>query len=171
MKLAALALLGASAVASAEPAHQGLAVGAEVGDPASITGAWFARSVDVALAVGSGTLAGPGFEAHLDLQLIAAHLADEVPLRVGLGARIYNQHYTLMSRDEVPDWHYGARASVALAYQHGSMELYAELAPGWDFYRTPSCNLADGAMSICPHQQQKPVFLDFGIGARWFLSH
>ena len=167
MKLVA-ALLLVPAIAAAEP--QGLAVGAEVGDPASLTGAWFTRTLDVALAVGSGTLAGPGFETHLDAQLIATHLTPDVPLRVGVGARIYNQHYTLMSRDEVPDWHYGARVSVALAYQHGSMELYAQLAPGWDFYRTPSCNLADGAMSICPHAQSTPFFLDFGIGARWFLS-
>jgi len=170
MKLVLAALL-VPALASAEPAHEGLAVGAEVGDPASVTGAWFTRTLDVALAVGSGTLAGPGFQTHLDAQLIVAHLGPDIPVRAGLGARIYNQHYTLMSRDEIPDWHYGARASLAVAYQHGSMELYAELAPGVDLYRTQSCNLADGAASICPHAQSKPVFLDFGIGARWFISH
>jgi hypothetical protein len=165
----ALALVAVPALAHAEP--QGLAIGAEVGEPASLTAAWFTHPIDVALAVGSGTLAGPGFQAHVDVQLIALKLAPDVPLRVGLGARVYDQHYQLMSRDELPDWHLGARASAALAYEHGSMQVYAELAPGVDLWRSPSCSLADGAMSICPHAMSKPVFLDFVIGAHWFLSH
>ncbi len=165
----ALALLAIPALAHAEP--HGAAIGAEVGEPAGITAAWFAHAVDVALSVGSGTLAGPGFQSHLDLQLIALHLTPDVPLRVGLGARVYNQHYAPQSRDELPDWHLGARASVALAYEHGTMQLYAELAPGVDLWRSTSCSLADGAMSICPHAMSSPVFVDFVVGARWFLSH
>jgi hypothetical protein len=161
----------AHATAPASPARKGLALGVELGDPTSATAAWFQDKLAVSGALGTGTFAGPGFSAHVDAQLEVHRLAPEIPLRVGLGARYYNQHYQLMSASEIPDSHYGFRASVAIAYERGPLELYAELAPGVDVKRTQSCTLRDGPYSICPHAQSSPLFVQFAIGVRWFLSH
>jgi len=161
----------AHATEPASPARKGLALGVELGDPSSATAAFFLDKLSVGAALGTGTFAGPGFSAHVDAQLEVHRLAPAVPLRVGLGARYYNQHYEPMSVSEIPDSHYGLRASVALAYERGPLELYAELAPGVDVKRTQSCTLVDGPYSICPHAQSSPLFLQFGVGVRWFLSH
>jgi hypothetical protein len=160
------------AVPSAEPtsAPKGLAIGAELGDPTSATVAWFANKLVASAALGSATLESSGWSFHADVQGVARQLAPHAVLRLGLGARIYH-HSHLLSPDEVPSTHYGARASIAVAYQTGSMELYAELAPGIDLKRTNSCNLADGAFSVCPHAQESPLFLQMAVGARFFLSH
>ena len=149
---------------------KGLAIGAELGDPTSATVAYFATKVVASAALGSATLESPGWSFHADVQGVATRLAPHAVLRVGLGARIYH-HSHLLSPDEVPSTHFGARASVALAYQTGSMELYAELAPGVDLKRTNSCTLADGPFSVCPHAQESPLFLQLAVGARFFLSH
>jgi len=155
----------------ASPTRKGLAVGAELGDPSSATAAWFLGKLSVGAALGTGTFAGPGFSAHIDAQIEVHRLAASVPLRVGLGGRYYNQHYERMSVSEIPDSHYGIRASFDLAYETGPLEIYAELAPGVDVKRTQSCTLVDGPYSICPHAQSSPLFLQFGVGVRWFLSH
>ena len=155
----------------ASPARKGLAVGVELGDPSSATAAWFQGKFVVSGALGTGTFAGPGFSAHIDAQLEVHRLAASVPLRVGLGGRYYNQHYERMSVSEIPDSHYGLRATVDLAYETGPLELYAELAPGVDVKRTQSCTLRDGPYSICPHAQSSPLFVQFAVGVRWFLSH
>ena len=161
----------ATKAADAPVRPKGLAVGAEVGEPTSATVGWFAGALSIDAALGTGTLYGPGLSAHVDLQLVVARLEPAIPLRVGLGARYYNQHYQPASIDEVPSSNYGLRVPVALAYEHGSMQLYAEVTPGVDLKRTPSCNLLDGPNSICPHAQATPFFIDVVVGARWFLSH
>ena len=165
------ATVSAHASDASPAARKGLAVGVELGDPSSATAAFFMDKLSVGGALGTGTFGGPGFSAHVDAQLEVHRLTPEIALRVGLGARYYNQHYERMSANEIPDSHYGIRASAAVAYARGPLELYAELAPGVDLKRTQSCTLADGPYSICPHAQQAPLFLQFGVGVRWFLSH
>lgn len=185
------AILGALAIASAahaEPAPappspaitaaapaaapaSGLALGVELGEPSSLTAGWFRGKLGVAAAIGTGTLAGPGVSLHADLELEVARLAPHVALRIGLGGRYYHHGYQPMSMDEIPDSHYGIRASAGVALERGPLQLYAELAPGLDVHRTPSCTLADGPDSICPHAQASPLFVQLVVGARWFLSH
>jgi hypothetical protein len=160
-----------TATGPADAAQHGLAVGVEVGEPTSITVGVWTGNLGLSAALGTGTLEGVGLSFHVDAQLIVARLAPQVPLRVGLGGRFYHHGYDAMSFDEVPDSHYGIRASVALAYERGAMQLYAEAAPGVDVHRSASCTLASGAYSICPHTQEVPVFLQLVVGARWFLSH
>lgn len=155
----------------AATAAHGLAVGAELGEPTSATLAYFIGALTFGGAIGTGTVEGAGVSAHADVQLVVTHLSPSLPVRVGLGLRYYHQGYQPMSIDEVPDSHYGARASATLAYQHGPLELYGEVAPGIDFVRTPSCTLADGPNSICPHAMAGPFFFQLVVGARWFLSH
>lgn len=149
----------------------GLALGIEVGEPTSLTIAWLRDRLGFAAAIGSGTLAGAGLSFHADVQLEVARVNPRVPLRIGLGGRYYHHGYTPMSFDEVPDSHYGVRASISLAYERNALQLYAEVAPGVDVYRTASCTLASGPYSICPHAQDRPLFVQVVIGARWFLSH
>ena len=48
---------------------------------------------------------------------------------------------------------------------------YFPYAPGVDFKRTRSCTFASGVDTICPHSQELPLFVQFVVGARWFLSH
>lgn len=153
------------------PTPRGLALGIELGEPTSGTIAYYMDRLVLAAAVGSGTLAGPGLAMHVDVQLVLANLGDGIPLRAGLGARYYHHGYEPSSIDEVPDSHYGARASLAIALQRGPVEIYAEAAPGVDAKRTTSCTLASGANSICPHAMERPFFLQLVLGARWFLSH
>jgi hypothetical protein len=150
---------------------RGLALGIELGEPVSATVAWYAGPIAVAGAVGSGTLSGPGLSLHLDAQVAIAHLSAATPVRLGIGLRHYHHGYKPASFDEVPDTHDGVRASLALAWQRHDLELYVEAAPGVDFRRTPSCTLASGANSICPHSMESPFFLQLVIGARWFISH
>lgn len=152
-------------------AQHGLAIGVEVGEPASVTVGWWTDTLGVAAALGTGTRAGAGLSVHADLQLVVARLAPAVPLRLGLGGRYYHHGYEPMSFDEVPDSHYGIRASAALAYETGALQLYAEVAPGVDVKRTASCTLGSGPYSICPHAQENPLFIQLVVGARWFLSH
>jgi len=159
-----------SATPEPAPAPHGLAVGAEVGEPTSLTvGYWFGK-LGVSAALGTGTRAGLGQSAHADVVLEVARLRPEMPLRVGLGGRYYHHGYDAMSFDEIPDSHYGLRAAVALAYARDALELYVEVAPGVDVKRTTSCTLASGAYSVCPHAQDDPFFLQLVLGARWFLA-
>ena len=165
------AVVHAEVAPPAQPAPHGLAVGAELGEPTSATVAFAAGRLLLDAALGTGTFAGPGVSAHADVQLVVAHVAPSVPIRIGLGLRYYHHGYQPMSVDEVPDSHLGARASAVLAYRHGPLEIYAEAAPGIDFVRTPSCTLVDGPNSICPHAMAGPFFFQLVLGARWFLSH
>jgi hypothetical protein len=156
--------------AAATPAHAptGLAIGAELGDPSAVTAAWFTGKLDIVGALGTATVESTGWAAHADVQAALVELAPGVPLRAGLGLRYY-RHSHLASPDEVSSGHLGVRASIAAAIQRGPLEIYAELAPGVDVLRGASCNLADGALSVCPHAQESPLFVQFAIGARWFL--
>lgn len=155
-----------------EPRGQrGLALGIELGEPASITVGWFAGKLALLGAIGTGTRAGLGVHVHADAQLEVARLRPNVPLRVGLGARFYHHGYEPASIDEIPDDHIGVRASAAIALERGAMQLYAEVAPGIDVMRSTSCSFASGTQTVCPHAQATPLFLQFVVGARWFLSH
>lgn len=169
--LALVALLAGAAHGDPPPERHGLAVGAELGEPTSATAAWFFGGLSVDAALGTGTYYGPGLSAHADLQLVVARLAPAWPLRVGLGGRYYDQHYTPMSVDETAGSRWGLRASAQLAYEHGPLAIYLELAPGVDLARSPTCNLADGPTSLCPHAMATPAFMQLVVGARWFLSH
>jgi hypothetical protein len=148
---------------------QGLAIGAELGDPTSITAAWFAGKLDVDAALGTATLESVGWSLHVDAQAVIAEPAPDVSLRVGLGMRYY-RHSHLMSIDELPSSQLGVRASLAVALRRGPIELYAEVAPGIDVARGASCSLVDGVDSVCPHSQESPWFFQMVIGARWFVS-
>ncbi len=163
----------ATITASDAPAvgQHGIAIGVELGEPTSITAGWWKGDFGLSAALGTGTRAGVGLSFHADAQLVVARLTPRVPLRVGLGGRFYHHGYDAMSFDEVPDSHLGIRASLAIAYERGAMQIYAEAAPGVDVHRTASCTLASGAYSICPHTQDRPLFLQLVVGARWFLSH
>jgi hypothetical protein len=148
----------------------GLAAGIEVGEPSSGTVGWFTRRLGVAVAIGTGTLEGPGVSMHADLQLTLARLSPGVPLYAGVGARYYHHGYRAMSIDEIPDTHVGVRGTVGLGLERGRFRIYAELAPGVDLARTSSCTLASGARSVCPHAQDAPVFAQLVVGARWFVA-
>lgn len=150
--------------------QQGIAVGVELGEPTSATIGWWSGKLGVSGALGTGTAAGVGLSLHADVQVEAARLAPKIPVRLGLGGRYYHHGYEPMSFDEVPHSHYGIRATVALAYERGAMQLYAELAPGVDVHRTASCTLASGPYTVCPHAQDRPLFVQLVVGARWFLS-
>lgn len=160
-----------ASVASPALERAGFAVGAELGEPTSATGGWYVGRLAVLAALGSGTLEGPGVSFHADVQMRVAYAAPQFPIRVGLGARYYHHGYNPMSVDEIPHTHYGLRASGAIAYERGPLELYAELAPGIDLKRSRSCNFSSGVDTVCPHAQQAPVFVQFVVGARWFISH
>ena len=158
--------------ATTEPAGtpKGLAVGVEVGDPIAVTAAFNTGSLMLAGAVGSATVESPGVTAHGDVQFVATRISPKAVLRLGVGVRYY-RHSHLASPDELPSTHLGARLSSAFAVQAGAAEVYLEIAPGIDFLRTNSCNLADGAYSVCPHAQESPLFFEGVIGLRFFLSH
>lgn len=164
-----------TATATAAPAdagaQQGIAVGAELGEPTSATVGWFHDKLAILGAIGSGTLAGPGIQIHADAQMVVHRLRPNMPLRVGLGARFYHHGYQPQSINELPHEHYGVRVPVALAYEKKAMQLYAELSPGVDFKRTNACALTNGAYSVCPHQQQNPLFVQLVVGVRFFISH
>jgi hypothetical protein len=147
----------------------GLALGAELGDPSAVTAAWFAGKLDVDAALGTATFESLGWAFHADAQYAVRQLTPTMPLRVGLGMRYY-RHSHLLSPDELPSSHLGVRASLGVALRRGAMEVYAELAPGVDVARGASCSLVSGAMSICPHAQESPLFFEMAIGARFFLS-
>jgi len=152
-------------------AQHGLAIGAELGDPVSATAGWFSGNLAVLGAIGTGTLEGAGIQLHADAQLVITRLAPDVPIRVGLGARYYHHGYQPASIDELPDDHLGIRVPAAIALERGSLQLYAEAAPGIDIAKSRSCSLASGAFSVCPHAQESPFFFQLVVGARWFLSH
>lgn len=160
-----------TASAGEAPRRSGLALGIEVGEPASVTAGYFADKLSIGGAIGTGTLAGPGLSAHVDVQYVAMRLSPEMPLRIGIGGRYYDQHYQPASADELPQKRWGVRASASLALEKPSWQLYGELAPGVDLHRSASCNLLDGANSVCPHAQSTPMFVQFVVGARWFFSH
>lgn len=152
-------------------AQQGLAMGAELGEPLSATVGFFTGKLAILGAIGTGTFDGIGIQLHADAQLEVTRIQPDMPLRVGLGARFYHHGYQPASADELPDSHVGIRVPVAIAMERGALQLYAEATPGIDIANTRSCSLADGAFSVCPHAQQSPFFLQLVVGARWFLSH
>lgn len=157
--------------ASRSEAPSGLAAGIELGEPSSLTIGWFTGELGFSAALGTGTFAGPGVSLHVDATRTVTRLRPNIPLYVGLGGRYYHHGFRAMSIDETPDSHYGVRATVGVALDRGPLRIYAELAPGVDLRRTSSCTLASGARSVCPHAQENPVFAQFVVGARWFVSH
>ena len=148
----------------------GFAIGVELGEPTAATAAWFRDRVSVFGGFGTGTFGGPGLSLEVGAQLVVVELADRVPLRVGLGGRLYHHGYDLMSIDELPDTHYGLFGSINLAVDRGPLQLYAQLAPGVDVALTRSCTLERGPATVCPHAQEAPVFVHFAVGMRWFLG-
>lgn len=170
--LVIIALVAVGGGAHAEPAApsrppSGLAFGVELGTPSSATARFaFADGHHaVTAAAGTGTLGGAGFSARLELSRAVGGLA-----HVGVGVRHRRHHYAPASMDELPDAHTGLLASASVARAFGPLELYAELAPGYDVLRTPSCSLASGASSVCPHAQSTHLFLEAFAGARWYLE-
>lgn len=173
MRRAILIVAALAGVAHADPAAPpaGLAVGVEVGEPSALSVAWLGRTLSFDAAAGTGTLAGVGFSAHADLEHVLARLGGGVPIRLGLGARVYHHGYASMSFDEIPDTHLGVRVPLSIAFERKSFQLYAEVAPGVDVLRTRSCNFVDGANSICPHAQSTPLFVQLDLGVRFFFDH
>jgi hypothetical protein len=158
-----------TASATERPHRTRLGLGAELGEPISATVAYFVDKLSVGGAIGTGTLYGPGLSVHVDCQYEVARLVPEVALRVGLGGRYYDQHYQPASVDELPQSRWGVRASAAVALERPDWQVYGELAPGVDLHRSASCNYFDGVNSVCPHVATTPVFVQFVVGARWFL--
>lgn len=167
--VAAPATTTTAAVTSTKHNTGRLAIGLELGEPVSATAGWFDGKLAVVGGVGTGTFGGAGLSVRAAVQLVVARLAPAMPIRVGLGGRLYHHGYDLASIDELPDTHYGVFASVGAALQRGPLELYGEVAPGIDVKRTRSCALASGSSTICPHAQAAPAFVHFVVGARWFL--
>ncbi len=163
----------AIATAPTTPDHHGrggrLALGLELGEPVSATAGWFDGKLAISGGIGSGVFGGAGLSLRAAVQLEVTRLTPAMPLRVGLGGRLYHHGYELASIDELPDTHYGVFASIATALELGPLEIYGELAPGIDLHRTRSCALSSGPATICPHAQEAPVFVQFVVGARWFL--
>lgn len=151
-------------------ARGGLAIGVELGEPTAATAAWFHDKVSLYGGLGTGTFGGPGVSVEVGAQLVIVELARHVPLRVGLGGRLYHHGYDLMSIDELPDTHYGVFGSLNAAFDRGPLQLYAQLAPGIDVVRTRSCTFERGPSTVCPHAQEAPVFVHFAVGMRWFLG-
>jgi hypothetical protein len=90
---------------------------------------------------------------------------------VGLGLRYKRDHYQPASIDELPDAHTGIRASVGVgAKLRQPVEIYLDLAPGYDLARTDSCSFLSGVDSICPHAQSSRGFFDLAVGARWWFG-
>jgi hypothetical protein len=162
--------------AAAEP-PSGIAVGVEVGEPTAATVRWAGLDgfLGVNAAIGSGTRSGAGLALHADLTVtpVVAYRrgGTQVPLHVGVGVRRYAHGYQPMSIDEVPDVHTGVRLvlGAGLALADPSLELYLELAPGYDLSRSDSCTLVSGTDSLCPHAQSGRGFVDLVLGARWYL--
>lgn len=170
--LVLIALAAVGGIAHAEPAAPsrpptGLAFGVELGAPSSATAhfAFADRRHALTAAAGTGTLGGPGLSARLELSRAIGSL-----LHVGVGARHHRHHYAPASMDELPDAHTGVLVTASVARAFGQLELYAELAPGYDVLRTSSCSLASGASSVCPHAQSTRVFLEGFAGVRWYLE-
>lgn len=151
-------------------ARDGLAIGVELGEPTAATAAWFRDRISLYGGLGTGTFGGPGISLQVGAQLAVAKLGRHVPLRVGLGGRLYHHGYGVMSIDELPDTHYGLFGSVNVAFDRGPLQLYAQLAPGIDVARSRSCTLERGPSTVCPHAQEAPVFVHFAVGMRWFLG-
>jgi hypothetical protein len=174
--LIALAIGWLAGDAAAEP-PSGIAVGVEVGEPTAATVRWAGLDglVGVNAAIGSGTRSGAGLSLHADVTVTPVVVyrrgGTQVPLHAGVGLRRYAHGYEPMSIDEVPDVHTGVRmligAGVALA--DPALELYLELAPGYDLARSDSCTLVSGADSLCPHAQSGRGFVDLVLGVRWYL--
>ena len=172
-----VALAGATGDAAAEP-PSGIAVGVEVGEPTAATVRWAGLDglLGVGAAIGSGTRSGVGLSMHADVTITPVVVyrrgGTQVPLHVGVGIRRYAHGYEPMSIDELPDVHTGVRlvvgAGVALA--DPSIEVYLEVAPGYDVGRSEACSLVSGTDSLCPHAQSGRGFVDLVIGARWYLG-
>lgn len=163
--------------AAAEP-PSGVAVGVEVGQPTSATLRWAGLDglLGVGAAIGTGTRSGTGLSMHADVTVTPVVVyrrgGTQVPLHAGIGVRRYSHGYEPMSLDELPDTHTGVRLVVGAgaALEDPALELYLELAPGYDFARSDSCSLASGVDSLCPHAQSGRGFVDLVLGVRWYLG-
>jgi hypothetical protein len=180
--LLVLSITSVPAVAGAEPAPsekpEGLAVGVEVGEPSALTLRWVAPGglLGVGGAIGTGTRSGAGLSAHAEITVVPviAHRARStaVLLHAGGGVRLYRHGYDAMSVDEIPDAHVGLRAVLGadVVLTSASLELYLEVAPGYDVHRTASCTLRSGVDSVCPHAAASRGFVDVVLGARWYIG-
>lgn len=182
---AALALLALSPPAAAEPTVAarapgppvGLSLGVEVGEPTSVTARYEVSPLGLAISagVGSGVRDGHGLQLHGDLTITPIVLRRDrdlrIPIYLGVGARYYRHQYEPASIDEIPDVHEGVRApiGVAAAFMKLGLEIYIEVAPGYDLYRSESCNLMSGVNSVCPHALSPRGFFQGVIGARYRL--
>jgi len=179
-----LAPLFAAASAAAEPAEPpagpptGVAAGVALGEPTTATVRWAGVDglVGADAAVGSGTITGTGLVLAAQLTVAPVVLARSesmrMPLYFGAGLRRYDHHFDPASIDEIPDVHVGVFGSLALAVAMSSgLELYGQIAPGYDVSRTESCTLMSGVDSVCPHSQSSRAFVAASLGARWYFGH
>jgi hypothetical protein len=156
----------------------GLGLGVEVGEPSSLTVGYMMSELGLggSVSVGSGILAGSGLSLRADVTWIPLVLrrtsSVRIPLRVGIGGRYYNHSYEPMSVDEINDEHAGLRVAIGtgLALMNAGVEVYGEIAPGYDLWRSDSCNLASGALSVCPHALSSRGFVQGVVGVRYFFG-
>jgi hypothetical protein len=193
MRILASALLTATAVAwgglpaaaeespaavATRAVPSGITVGAELGEPLSLTVGYRLPDprLGLSLAVGSGVLGGNGLHVHGDITWVPVVLrrgaAVQIPVHVGLGMRYYSHHYEPASIDELPDTHVGVRMSlgVTASMVEKKLEAYGEVAPGYDLRRTESCSLISGVQAICPHTMSSRAFIQGAIGIRYFFG-
>jgi len=176
-----LATAPARLAAAKTPAHDevtqrrgppsGLAIGVEVGEPSAVTlrYALGGGRFGVQVGVGSGVVGGTGLAVHGDLTVGVVRLGQRSLLFAGVGARYYRHHYPLASVDELSDTHTGVRVPVGVTAPIGGLELYLQVAPGYDLARSQSCNLASGVNSLCPHAASSRLFVHANLGARFYF--
>ena len=154
----------AHATAPASPARNGLAVGVELGDPSSATAAWFLRQALRRARARHRDVRRPGLLRRTSTPSSRC-ITSRPTSRSASGSVLATTTSTTRRcrASEIPDSHYGLRASVALAYEHGPLELYAELAPGVDVKRTQSCTLVDGALQ---HLPARPILAGCSCSSR-----
>jgi hypothetical protein len=185
LALVAVGLMGSTA--AAEPAADttaqdrstldGIGLGVELGEPSSITVGYLAADpgIGASVAIGTGTMSGTGLQLRADVTWIPVvfnrQSAVRIPLRVGLGGRYYRHGYAPASLDEIDDRHTGVRLPIgaAVALMDLGLEIYLEVAPGYDLARTESCNLGSGASSVCPHTMSSRAFVHGVVGLRYYL--
>lgn len=162
-------LLVLAAPAPARADDRGLAIGVALGEPSAITVRYTVSpdQLHVDAAVGTGTLAGVGPELHAG---VAYQVSRSLPLYVGAGVRYFHHGYAPASVDELPDDHLGLRAAVGGTLDLSPrLELFGEVAPGYDVLRSDSCSLMSGVDSVCPHAQSSRWFVQLMAGVRWSL--
>jgi hypothetical protein len=165
-------LCAALSPAAAENKLTGLGIGAELGHPSALTlKSFVGDKLALQGGIGTGVFRGTGLYVYGDFLFTVAALSPGTSLYVGPGLRVWDHHYSAVSRyDRGRDTHFGLRVpfGVSIHVTGHPLEIFVEAGIVVDVASGKGCNRLAPNSTYC--RSDGPVDLLASFGIRYYLG-